>query len=286
MTAVAVIGLGAMGSRVARRLLGAGHEVRVWNRTPERATDLVDGGAVAAATPAEAARGADAVLTIVADPAALQAVTEGPSGVSAGVAAGSTVIDMSTIGPAAIARLAAMLPEGTGLLDAPVLGSISEVETGSLTIFVGGPAPLVEQWTPLLGELGSAIRVGPLGAGAAAKLVANTTLFGTLGVLGEALGLADGLGLSRAAAWAVLAATPVGAQAERRREAIENGEFPPRFRLSLARKDADLILEAAETSRVDVRVTAAARTWLAEAEDAGWGGEDYAAVLAWILGRR
>jgi 3-hydroxyisobutyrate dehydrogenase-like beta-hydroxyacid dehydrogenase len=281
MSTAAVLGLGAMGSRIARRLLDAGYQVVAWNRTSARAEELA--GAVVAASPADAARRAAVVLTIVADPAALQAVTEGADGIAAGVDETTTMIEMSTVGPAAISRLAAALPEGR-LLDAPVLGSLAEAEAGTLRIFVGGPAELVEAWTPLLSALGSPLHVGPLGAGAAAKLVANTTLFGTLGVLGEALALADGLGLSRDVAFEVLAGTPVAAQAERRRQSVETGEYPQRFSLSLARKDAELIAEAAATAGVDLRLAAAARSWIREAEEAGLGEEDYSAVLAHILG--
>ena len=286
MSVVAVVGLGAMGSRVARRLLEAGHELVVWNRTAERAAPLVEAGAVAAATPAEAAARAEAVLTMVADPAALRDVTEGGEGVAAGVREGATVIEMSTVGPDAVRRLAAVLEERAGLLDAPVLGSRSEAEAGTLTIFVGGPDDLVARWTPLLSVLGSPLHVGPVGSGAAAKLVANTTLVGTIGVLGESLALAEGLGLSREKAFEVLAATPLGAQAERRRESIDSGEYPPRFALYLARKDAELVVSAAREANVDLRLTEAARSWLAEAEEAGLGDRDYSAVLARILGRR
>jgi 3-hydroxyisobutyrate dehydrogenase-like beta-hydroxyacid dehydrogenase len=281
MSTVAVVGLGAMGSRIARRLLDAGYQVVAWNRTSARAEELA--GALVAASPADAARRADVVLTMVADPAALEAVSEGADGIAAGVDEATTVIEMSTVGPAAISRLAAALPEGH-LLDAPVLGSLAEAESGTLRIFVGGPAELVEAWTPVLSALGSPLHVGPLGAGAAAKLVANTTLFGTLGVLGEALALADRLGLSRDVAFEVLAGTPVAAQAERRRQSVETGEYPQRFSLSLARKDAELIAEAAATAGVDLRLAAAARSWIREAEDAGLGDADYSAVLAHILG--
>jgi 3-hydroxyisobutyrate dehydrogenase-like beta-hydroxyacid dehydrogenase len=281
MSTVAVVGLGAMGGRMARRLLDADHQVVAWNRTSARAEELA--GAVVAASPADAARRADVVLTMVADPAALQAVTEGADGIAAGVDETTTMIEMSTVGPAAISRLAAALPEGR-LLDAPVLGSLAEAEAGTLRIFVGGPAELLEEWTPLLSALGSPLHVGPLGAGAAAKLVANTTLFGMLGVLGEALALADGLGLPRDVAFDVLAGTPVAAQAERRRPSVETEEYPQRFSLSLARKDAELIAEAAATAGVDLRLAAAARSWIREAEEAGLGDADYSAVLARILG--
>jgi 3-hydroxyisobutyrate dehydrogenase/2-hydroxy-3-oxopropionate reductase len=222
---------------------------------------------------------------MLSDPAALEEVSEGPAGIAAGAGAEATVIEMSTVGPAAVARLASALGPGTRMLDAPVLGSLSEAESGSLRIFVGGPAELVERWTPLLSALGSPRHVGPLGSGAAAKLVANTTLFGTLGVLGEALALADGLGLSRAAAFDVLAGTPLAAQAERRRVAIESGDFPARFSLALARKDADLIAASAQDAHVDLRLAEAARAWLVDAEDSGLGERDYSAVLEWILER-
>ena len=283
MSAVAVVGLGAMGSRIARRLLASGRDVVVWNRTATRATPLVELGATAAASPADAAARAGAVLTMVADPAALAAVTEGADGVAAGAARGTTVIEMSTVGPAAVARLAAALPDGVHLVDAPVLGSLAEAESGSLVVLAGGDAALVERWTPLLATLGSVRHVGPSGSGAAAKLVANAALFATLGVLGEALALAHGLGLSQEAAYDVLAATPLAAQAERRRPLIEAGEYPPRFPLALARKDADLVADAAAAAGVDLRLLAAARTWLADADAAGRSGSDYSAVLATII---
>ncbi len=271
MARVAFVGLGGMGSRLARRLLDAGHELTVWNRTPAKADEL---GAPVAANPAEAAARSELVITMVTDPPALQAVTEGPDGVAAGADEETTVIEMSTVGPAAIERLAQAL-RGP-LLDAPVLGSLSEAEAGTLSIFVGGEPELFERWRDLLAVLGTPLHVGSSGSGAAAKLVANTTLFGAIGVLGEALALAQALGLSRESAYEVLAATPMAAQAERRRPALESGEFPPRFPLRLARKDADLIAEQG----LDLRLAEAARSWLAEAGD---GDQDYSAVLNRIL---
>ncbi len=286
MGVVAVVGLGAMGGRMAARLLAAGHELVVWNRTADRAAPLVAQGARVAGSPAEAARLAEVVITMVADPAALRAVTEGPEGVAAGVGTASTVIEMSTVGPPAVGRLASVLPDGVGLLDAPVLGSLPEAEAGSLTIFVGGPAGVLERHAKVLAPLGRAVHVGPLGAGAAAKLVANSTLLGVLGVLGEAVALADGLGLPRAAAYAVLAASPLAAQAERRRPVLDAEDGPTRFALALARKDLDLVTAAAEEAEVDLRVLTAARSWLVDAEAAGRGEQDYSLVLAHILAAR
>jgi 3-hydroxyisobutyrate dehydrogenase/2-hydroxy-3-oxopropionate reductase len=273
---VAVVGLGAMGSRIAGRLLYAGYEVVVWNRTAEKAKPLIERGASLAASPADAAARAEALITMVTDPRALESVV---AELAAGASDELTVIQMSTVGPAALARVASLLPEGTGLLDAPVLGSIGEAESGALTIFVGGPESLVERWTPLLSVLGQAMHVGPVGSGSAAKLVANTTLVGVIGVLGEALALGAGLGLARDVVFDVLATTALAQQAERRRPAVEAGDYPPRFALSLARKDADLIVEAAADAGVELRLTSAARTWLADAEAAGLGGQDYSALL-------
>jgi 3-hydroxyisobutyrate dehydrogenase/2-hydroxy-3-oxopropionate reductase len=275
-----------MGQRFAQRLLDAGWNVHVWNRTKAKADALVAGGAALAATPAAAAAAASAVITMVADPPALKAVTEGEDGIGSGLGPETALIEMSTVGPATVARLAAALPPETPLLDAPVLGSLAEAESGTLTIFVGGDPSVVARWTPLLATLGRPVHVGGLGSGAAAKLVANSALFTSLAAVGEAISLADGLALEREAAYAVLARTPLAAQAERRRDAIEANRYPPRFRLALARKDAELIADAAAASGTELRLGDSARAWLVDAEGAGYGEADYAAVLAHMLDAR
>jgi HAD superfamily hydrolase (TIGR01450 family) len=269
---------------MARRLLDAGEDLTVWNRTPEKAQPLISAGAKSAPTPAEAASGAEVVITMVTDPGALVAVTRGADGVASGIGAQATMIEMSTVGPAAVAELASALPAGTGLLDAPVLGSLTEAETGTLKIYVGGETDVVERVTPLLSILGSPIHVGDLGSGAVAKLVANATLFNSLGSLGEALALADGLGLSREMTYQILASTPLSAQAERRREGIETSSYPPRFPLALAAKDADLVEDAARASGLDLPLTHAARAWLVKAEIEGSALRDYSSVLETIIG--
>jgi 3-hydroxyisobutyrate dehydrogenase-like beta-hydroxyacid dehydrogenase len=273
VTKVAVVGLGGMGSRIARRLADTGHELTVWNRTRSRAEAL---GLTVAATPADAAARAEVVITMLADPAALQAVTEGPDGVAAGAGGETALIEMSTVGPAAIGRLRGVF--SGPLLDAPVLGSLSEVESGALSIFVGGEPELYERWESLLSALGKPLYVGRSGSGAAAKLIANTIRVDLIATLGEALALAEALGLARETAFEVLGRTPLADQAERRRPALEAGEFPPRFPLRLARKDADLIAEQG----LDLRVTEAARSWLHEVAD---DDQDYSAVLLTILER-
>ncbi len=286
MTAVAFLGLGLMGAPMARRLLDAGHELVVWNRSADKAAPLEGAGARRAATPREAAAAAEVVITMLADPAALAAVTEGPDGVAAGVGADATVLEMSTVGPAAVHRLRGALPDGVGLIDSPVLGSTPQAEDGSLQLFVGGDDEAVGRWRPLLETFGSPTHVGPLGAGAAAKLVVNSTLGGTLALLGEALALAGGLGLDQRTALDVLARSPLGGQVERRRPALESGEFPLRFRLRLASKDLDLVEDAAREADVDLRLAPAARSWFDDATVAGWSDEDYSSVLAFMTGGR
>jgi 3-hydroxyisobutyrate dehydrogenase-like beta-hydroxyacid dehydrogenase len=281
MTAVAWIGLGAMGSRMEARLRDTGHELVVWNRTREKATEL---GVVIAGSPREAAERADFVFTMLADPEALRAVSEGDDGVLAGLREESVLIEMSTVGPQAIARLSERMPSRASLLDVPVLGSLPQAESGTLKLFAGGDDAAFERAAPLLETLGEPLRTGPLGSGAAAKLVANATLVGVITLLGETLALADSLGLPRETAWEVLAVTPLAEQAERRRAIVESGEYPARFRLSLARKDAELVQAAGEVGGLDLPALKAARDHLAAAEGDGLGDEDYAAVLKHILG--
>ncbi|MDQ1018485.1 NAD(P)-dependent oxidoreductase [Streptomyces afghaniensis] len=280
---VAVVGLGAMGAPIARRLLDSGYRVTVWNRSPQRVVALREAGAAVGASPADAVRGAETVIVMVADPRALRAVTEGEHGIAAGIRPGAVVVQMSTVSPSSVTRLAHALPPGSELLDAPVLGSVAEAASGTLRLLVGGPHELVERCLPLLTRLGAPLRVGELGAGTAAKLVANNALFGVLGVLGESLALGDALGLPWEALHEVLGVTPLAEQAARRRPAIEAGDHPARFALALARKDADLVADAVTDSGLGLGLTAAARDWLVDAEHAGRAGQDYSAVLSHIL---
>ena len=167
---VAVVGLGGMGSRIAARLLGAGHRVTVWNRTVQRAEPLAAAGATVAASPAEAARAADHVITMLADPPALLDVVASPDGLAAGLRAGHTLLEMSTVGPSTVHRLADLVPPGVAVMDAPGLGSISEAEAGTLTVFVGGAGADAAAVRPVLEAIGTPVHVGPLGSGAAAQM--------------------------------------------------------------------------------------------------------------------
>lgn len=284
MTRIAFLGLGQMGAPMAARLLEAGHELTVWNRTPQKADPLVEKGVRLATAPADASRGAEATITMISNPEALEKVVFGPDGVSEGLGRGSTLIDMSTVGPDVVRRLPDRLPEGVEVIDAPVLGSVPQATDGSLKVFVGGTDGAFERWRPVLEALGTPMHVGPLGAGASMKLVANSTLGALMSGLGEALSLAQGLGLETSMVLDVLAESAIGVTVSSKRELIDSGVYPPRFKLSLAAKDLRLATEAAEAAGRDLRVARAARSWLEDADQAGLGDLDYSAVTAHIQG--
>jgi 3-hydroxyisobutyrate dehydrogenase-like beta-hydroxyacid dehydrogenase/putative methionine-R-sulfoxide reductase with GAF domain len=283
---VAVLGLGAMGSRIATRLLDSGRRVVVWNRTREKSEELRRRGAETAQTPALAVASVAVAVTMLADPDALLAVVQGPDGIAEALRPDQTLVEMSTVGPSAVMRVRDAVTAGVSVVDAPVLGSIDEAEAGSLVIFVGATEDDATRLHPLLTELGQPLHVGPPGAGAAAKLVANSTLFGSLAVLGEALSLADRLGLERDVVFDVLSRTPIAGQAERRRAALASSSYPRRFGLSLARKDAALVAEEGARAGTDLRVAQAALSWLTAAEAGGAGNSDYTALLETILKQR
>ena len=285
MAKLAFLGLGAMGTPMATRLVEAGHDVTVWNRTAEKAEPLVERGARRAASPAEAAAAVDGVFTMLRDAPVVEDVLLGADGAVAAMEPGSTVVEMSTIGPDAVRSIASRLPSHVDMLDAPVLGSIREATEAALKVFVGGPEETCARWLPVLEAFGSVRRLGDLGAGAAMKVVANATLMVLMTGLGEALALGDALGLEQGAVLDVLSDSAIGVTARGKRSRIETGTFPPNFTVSLARKDAELIVDAAAKAGIELRVTEASRAWLAEAEDAGLGASDYSAVLVRILDR-
>src|SRR5262245_5145958 len=172
MTAIAVLGLGAMGGAISHQLLRAGHELSVWNRTPGRDEELVANGAGRAETPADAVRNTAVVITMVTDPPALEAVLFGSDGAAAAIPKSATLIDMSTVGPTEIASVVERLAP-VQVLDAPVLGSVPSVETGKLVILVGGDRAVFDRHAELLALLGTPIYLGSSGSGALLKLVNN-----------------------------------------------------------------------------------------------------------------
>ncbi|MEV0799546.1 NAD(P)-dependent oxidoreductase [Kribbella sp. NPDC050281] len=289
MAKLAFIGLGLMGTPMATRLLEAGHDVTVWNRTAEKTKPLTDGGATAASTPMEAIAGADAAITMVTNADALEQVVFGEDGVAAALAPGQLLIDMSTVGPNAVRSVASRLPDGVAMVDAPVRGSVPQATTGQLAIYVGADPADFQRVEPILTPLGTLHHVGGLGAGAATKVVVNSTLGAAIAAFGEALALGDDFGLDRSVVLDVLSDTPIGGTVEAKRANVESGNYPANFKLSLALKDLNLVTEIADQFGRRLEVAAASRDWLEEAAAAGAGDLDYSAVIPTITsdgGRR
>lgn len=239
MPTLAFLGLGHMGTPMAHRLVAAGHSVVVWNRTHERVGPLVAAGATAAAIPFEAASSADVVLTMLSDPVAVESVLFGQSGAAPAMRPGSCLVEMSTVGPACVHGIRARLPAGVGLVDAPVGGGVGQASAGELRVFAGGSDDDVARVEPILSCLGTVIRCGAVGSGAALKLVNNTALIAGMALLGETLSLADSLGIPRELAQEVLAAGPLGGVLQRARAG--GGHFT----IDLAAKDLALTVDAA-----------------------------------------
>jgi 3-hydroxyisobutyrate dehydrogenase-like beta-hydroxyacid dehydrogenase len=280
MAKIAFLGLGQMGTPMAARLLEAGHDLTVWNRTGAKTEPLVDQGAAAAGSPGAAVAGAEAVITMLADPQALEQVLFADNGVVGALSPGQWLIDMSTVGPDTIRSIGQRLPEQNVLVDAPVRGSVPEATAGRLAIFVGATADGFAHVEPLLAPLGTPHHVGGPGAGAAAKLVANLTLGVAITALGEALALGATLGLDRDTVLDVLADTPIGATAKIKRANIEADSYPPSFKLRHALKDLRLATETADGKKL--QLTAAARDWLEQAYADGDADLDVSAVVATI----
>ena len=234
MDKIAFLGLGHMGAPMARRLLAAGHPLTVWNRTAAKAAPLVGEGAVLAASPADAVRDADVVVTMLADPAALDAVADR---IAPALRPGTHWIEMSTVGPDAVRELAARLGERVTFVDAPVMGSTDRAAAGRLGILAGGETAGVEQ---ILARLGTVTRTGPLGTAAALKLVLNAAVMGGVALVAEALRLADALGVDGDTARTALANSPVGGAVTR--AFAEDVHFAT----ALAVKDLALATKAAE----------------------------------------
>jgi 3-hydroxyisobutyrate dehydrogenase-like beta-hydroxyacid dehydrogenase len=269
---------------MAARLVAAGHDLTVWNRSPEKAKPLMDLGARLADTPAAAAADVEAAITMLADPAALEEVVFGPSGLTEGLPDGAALIEMSTVGPDALLELARRLRPRIHVIDAPVLGSVAQAEEGELKVFVGASPDEFARWVKVLGAMGTPFHLGPVGSGASMKLVANSTLGALMTALGEALALADRLGLDQKGVFDVLVGSPIGVTAGSKRSRIASGRYAPNFKLRLAVKDMDLVHETAARLGLDLRVAEAARSWFEDAAAKGLGEMDYSAVVALITG--
>ena len=266
---------------MARHLLANGHQVTVHNRTREREMPLAEAGAARAASPAEAARAAEAVLTCVSDTPDLEAVVLGPEGIASTLPAGGVVVDCSTVSPSATAELAAQLAKrGLGLVDAPVSGGSEGAQKGTLTIFVGGRDEDVEKARPVLEAFGSRItHLGPPGAGQMSKAVNQVMIAGTYATVGEGIALAEAAGLpldrlvealsgGAAASWVL----------ENRAANMISQSYPLGFRVSLHRKDLGIAVDEGRRAGLDLAVSELVAGQEDELVADGYGDEDVSAL--------
>lgn len=282
MTRVAFLGTGVMGAPMARNLAGAGFEVAAWNRTEAKAQALRDAEIEVAPSAAEAAAGADVVVTMLADGPTVESVLAGPDGGLAKLAAGGTWIQMSTVGVPWSDRLATLAEQhGVAYVDAPVLGSSGPAESGDLVILGSGPEDAREGCASIFAALGNrTMWVGEAGAGSRLKVVINSWLMANNAAIAETIAMAERIGVDPRA---FLEATEDGAvaavYAKASGAAMSTGSFPLEFPLVLAAKDAALGLEAIAGDGPPLRVMEASHADYAECVERGYGDRDWTEVV-------
>lgn len=286
---IAFCGLGLMGAPMVRRLLAAGHEVRVWNRSPDKARALQALGATAAATPAEAAEGTDGALMCLYDADAVEAVVFGPEGL-AHVHGLPWLADHSSIHPQRTRDFALRLRESQGAewLDAPVSGGVGGVEAGTLAVMVGGNEAALQVALPALrAYAGNVTHMGGAGTGQATKLCNQTIVATTVVAIAEAIGFAErnGIDISR------LAPALAGGWADSKPLQV----FAPRMAqaqpqsigaLATMLKDVDTVAGVARDSGAPMPVTAAVQQVLRMADAMGLGQAELSAVIALMTPQR
>ncbi len=278
---VAFLGLGTMGAPMAANLRARGHALAVWNRSPARAQPLVAAGARLAASPADAARGAQAIVMMLADPAAVHAVVDGADGVLAGLEPNALVIDMSTVDVATARAVDAKVrARGGRFVDAPVSGTRKPAVEGKLVIMAGGDPADVERARPLLEAMGRVVPTGGVGQGMAAKLVLNGLGAHMMTGFAAMMVLAARLGLDQRAMLEVIGSgafsSPLYLAKGPRMMARD---FAPDFTLALMHKDQELVLATAAALGYAMPTLAAIRDVLAEAIAAGYGDGDLSGVV-------
>jgi 3-hydroxyisobutyrate dehydrogenase len=279
---VALLGLGTMGSGMAANLLKAGFSLSVYNRTAAKAQTLASAGARLAATPAEAAKGASIVISMLADDAASRNVWLGKGGALAAADRGAILIESSTVSPAWIAELAGLAKQhGTELLDAPVTGSRTQAEAGQLSFLVGGSDRALEAATPVLQAMSKEIiHLGPVGSGAKMKLINNFLCGVQVASLAEGLAWIERSGLDREKALSILKSGAPGSPLLGAISArMVNQNYSVNFLLRLMAKD--LLYAHSEAAHCDVDLTTAevARSLFEAAVAKGFGDADMASVI-------
>jgi 3-hydroxyisobutyrate dehydrogenase len=278
---VGFVGLGTMGAAMAARLVAAGFEVTVHNRTRAREEPLAALGAARAAHPADAARGADLVVLIVSDTPDVEEVAFGPDGLAAGLAPGTLVVDMSTIAPDATRAFAARIAtRGGAWLDAPVSGGSEGARQGTLSIMVGGDPADLERARPVLKAMGTTItHVGPVGSGQLAKAMNQVVIAGTYAAVAEGIVLGLKAGIDVEAALAALAGGAAGSWGlVHRGPNVVRNEYPLGFRVRLHRKDLGIALDAARALGAPLPVAALVEQWETGLIARGHGDEDVSAI--------
>jgi 3-hydroxyisobutyrate dehydrogenase len=279
---IAFLGTGRMGAPMAANLARAGFTLRAWDRTASHAAALVKDGATAAASPAEAVKGAGILITMLADgPATEEAWREPGALLAAGP--GLIWVQMATVGIEWTQRFANTAARyGVSFFDAPVSGSQGPAQAGELTILASGPHWLQETVAPVFAALGRATAwLGPAGNGTRAKLVLNNWLADLAETTAETLSFARQLGLDPALIVDLLESTPLGSPyAVQKARSMLAGDFTPAFALKLALKDADLAAQAAQASGTELTLTSALLPRWRRAVAAGHGDDDVAAIYA------
>jgi 3-hydroxyisobutyrate dehydrogenase len=279
---IAFLGLGLMGGGMARRLLGAGFAVTVFNRTPARAEPLAAAGARVAGSPREAAAGAEVVFSMVADDAASRAMWLGPDGAIAGAARGAVLVECSTLTVAWVQELAqAAAAAGAECIDAPVTGSKNQAAAGELNFLTGGNAAALETIRPALNAMGRSVtHLGPTGSGALLKLINNFLAGVHVAATAEAVAWIERTELDRAQAIAFLSDSAVGSPVTKTVAArMCTPDFTPNFFLRLMAKDLGYASGEAAKAGQQLTSAAMARDVFQRAIAAGHGDKDMSAVV-------
>jgi len=280
-TRIGFVGLGHMGGTVAARFLAAGYPVFGEERNRAHAQGLVHAGLQWRNTPREVAEASDIIFTSLPDDGVLEAVASGSDGILAGLAAGKIWVDMSTVSPRASRELAERVRAlGAAMLDAPVSGSVPQVQTGTLTIMVGGNKDAYARVEPLLRELGAPTHIGENGQGLVLKLAINISLAVQMLAFAEGLLLAERAGVDRKLAVEVMTKSPIGSPMLKARAALVL-DLPDEawFDIGLMQKDVALALDAGRELRVPLLSAAAADTVLTVARASGYERRDIAALF-------
>jgi 3-hydroxyisobutyrate dehydrogenase len=291
---IGIAGVGKMGAAIAQRLMAAGHEVTVWNRSADKVKPLTAAGAAVAPTPAELAKGAEVVITILTDAAAIDAVYNGPSGLLSGAAGGKLFIEMSTVQPhTEIALAEKVRAKGAALVECPVGGSTGPALQGKLIGLMGAAPADAARAKPLLDQLCRRLEhCGPVGAGAVMKLTINMPLMIYWQALGEALALCRGLGLDPARLMDLLSDTSGGPNVLKVRgpvvaDMLKGGDGGPvTFDIDSAIKDLRTMLAEGKARGVELPLVEKTLACYEETKRMVSGAAEISAVSAYWANRK